>query len=285
MLEGSEEFKRKVDEYYRLVVRRRWWFMLSWSGVFLGTVGGSMLLRDKYLSEATIIVEQQQIPERYVTPTSTSDLGSALQAMTQDVLSRPRLLQIIDEFGVYKKERKRLASEEVVQLMRQNIEIKPLEGDPQRRNVNSFRISFSTDSPSQAQRVTSRLTALYIEQNLKTREQQALGTTTFLSSALESARTELQKEEARLKDFKMHYLGELPKQEQGNLQILAGLHMQLQNTLAALGRAKEQHTYLVSLLSQYRELPQRTVGACQLQTQLKQNGSGWPSSMQNVLNC
>jgi polysaccharide chain length determinant protein (PEP-CTERM system associated) len=254
MFEGSEELQRNLDGYYRLIVRRRWWLLLTTSGVFLGTVGLSFLLPNQYLSEATIIVEQQQVPERYVTPTSTADLSSALQAMTQDVLSRAHLLRIIDELELYKKERKRLVTEELLELMRRNIEIKPLEGDPQRRNVNSFRISFYADAPHMAQDVTSRLTTLFIEQNLKTREQQAIGTTEFLGSQLAVAREELQRQEKRLRDFKMEYLGELPEQQQGNLQILAGLHLELQNTVAALGRAQQQRIYLTSLLNQYRRL-------------------------------
>lgn len=258
MFEGSEELKRNLDGYYRLVVRRRWWLLLTTSGILLGTIGVSLFLPNQYLSEATIIVEQQQVPERYVTPTSTSDLSSALQAMTQDVLSRTRLLRIIDEFGLYQKERKRFDSEELVDLMRKNIDIKPLEGDPQRRNVNSFRISFYAVAPRTAQEVTGRLTTLFIEQNLKTREQQAVGTTAFLGSQLEAAREELQKQEERLRDFKMQYLGELPEQQQGNLQILAGLHLELQNTVAALGRAQEQRIYIASLLNQYRRFSPAT---------------------------
>jgi uncharacterized protein involved in exopolysaccharide biosynthesis len=135
----------------------------------LGTVGVSLLLPNQYVSEATIIVEQQRVPERYVTPTNTSDLSSALQAMEQDVLSSTRLLRIIDDFSLYTEARKRRAPEELVQLMRGNIEIKPLEADPERRTVNSFRISFIADNSFLAQQVTSRLTSLFIEENLRTR--------------------------------------------------------------------------------------------------------------------
>jgi polysaccharide chain length determinant protein (PEP-CTERM system associated) len=220
----------------------------------LGTVGVSLLLPNQYVSEATIIVEQQRVPERYVTPTNTSDLSSALQAMEQDVLSSTRLLRIIDDFSLYTEARKRRAPEELVQLMRGNIEIKPLEADPERRTVNSFRISFIADNSFLAQQVTSRLTSLFIEENLRAREQQAIGTTTFLQGQLEMARSEFQKQEERLKDFKLQNLGELPEQQQGNLQILSGLQMQLQNTVAGLGRAREQRAYLESLLTQYRDL-------------------------------
>lgn len=212
------------------------------------------MLPDQYVSEATIIVEQQQVPERYVTPTSTSDLSSALQAMEEDVLSHTQLLRIINEFGLYKKEQKRHTPEELVDLMRGKIEIVPLEANPEKRDVNSFRISFTGDNALTTQQVTSRLTSLFIEQNLQTREQQALGTTNFLEGQLETARDEFQKQEERLKEFKTENLGELPDQQQGNLTILSGMQMQLQNTQAELARAQQQKAYLSSLLTEYRDM-------------------------------
>jgi polysaccharide chain length determinant protein (PEP-CTERM system associated) len=254
LFEGSEELRKNLDTFWRLVVRRRWPMLSTACTIILGAVGVSLQLPNQYISEATIIVEQQQVPERYVTPTSTSDLSSSLQAMEQDVLSSTRLLRTIDDFSLYRQARKRRAPEELVELMRGNIEIKPLEANPERRTVNSFRISFTADNAFIAQQVTSRLTSLFIEENLKTREQQAVGTTTFLQGQLEVARNEYQKQEERLKDFKSLNLGELPEQQQGNLQILSGLQMQLQSTVAALGRAQEQRAYLDSMLTQYRDL-------------------------------
>jgi polysaccharide chain length determinant protein (PEP-CTERM system associated) len=259
LFEGSEELRKKLDTFWRLIVRRRWPLLSTACTIMLGTVAVALRLPNQYISEATIIVEQQQVPERYVTPTSTSDLSSALQAMEQDVLSSTRLLRIIDDFSLYRNERKRRSPEELVELMRSKIEIKPLEGAPEGRTVNSFRISFTADNGFTAQQVTSRLTSLFIEENLKAREQQAVSTTTFLQGQLEMARTEFQKQEERLKDFKLQNLGELPEQQQGNLQILSGLQMQLQSTVAALGRAQEQRAYLGSLLTQYRDLASASV--------------------------
>jgi polysaccharide chain length determinant protein (PEP-CTERM system associated) len=105
-----------------------------------------------------------------------------------------------------------------------------------------------------AQAVTSRLTTLFIEENLRSREEQSAGTTNFLGDQLEAATVDLKRQAGRVRDFKMRYLGELPEQQQGNLEILTGLHMQLQNTVTALGRAHEQQVYLESLLSQYQDL-------------------------------
>ena len=47
--------------------------------------------------------------------------------MTDEILSRTQLLQIIDEFDLYPKDRKRLAPEDLVELMRSDITIEPPE--------------------------------------------------------------------------------------------------------------------------------------------------------------
>jgi uncharacterized protein involved in exopolysaccharide biosynthesis len=56
--------------------------------------------------------------------------------------------------------------------------------------------------------------------------------------------------------FKDQHLGELPTQTQSNLQILTGLQSQLQSNQDSLNRAKQQNTYLESLINQYRAMGQ-----------------------------
>ena len=86
-----------------------------------------MLLPDRYESEATILVERQQVPERYVAANVTTDVREVLLVMTDAILSRTRLLQIIDEFDLFPNERKHLVPEELVDLMRSNIKVEPLQ--------------------------------------------------------------------------------------------------------------------------------------------------------------
>lgn len=209
-------------------------------------------LPNRYTSEATLLVVQQQVPERYVTPTTSTSLAQALQAMKEEVLSRTRLLQIIADFHLYAKERKSQSLEQVIELMRRNIDILPLNADPARQDFNAFDISFTADNPHLAQDVTSRLTALFIEANLKTREDQAKNTTNFLSEQLKVVANRLSEQEQRLRDYKMRHLGDLPEQEAGNVAILNSLQSQLQNTASSLSRAQQQHVYLESLLDDYR---------------------------------
>ena len=257
MPEENVDLSKTLDQLWRAARRRRWWILLPACGVAFGAILVSMLLPNRYRSEATILVEPQKVPERYVVPNTTLDIGDALQAMTETVLSRTRLLKAISDFGLYSKERNRLAPEQLVELMRRNIDIEPMgKASPQGqgKEVSAFRISFTGDDASVAQQVTSRLTSMFIEENLKSREQQSVGTTHFLKDKLETAHAELLERGQKLRDFKMQYLGELPEEQQGNLGILSGLQGQLQNTMAGLNRAREQRSYLESLVAQYRRM-------------------------------
>jgi uncharacterized protein involved in exopolysaccharide biosynthesis len=120
--------------------------------------------------------------------------------------------------------------------------------------VNAFTISFVADTPDLAQAVTGRLTTLFIEQNFKTRADQAATTTRFLREQLQTTKQQLAEQEERLREFKMQYLGELPEQQQGNLGVLAGLHSQLDNVMGNLNRAQQQRLYLESLIGQYERI-------------------------------
>ncbi|HEX5481100.1 MAG TPA: Wzz/FepE/Etk N-terminal domain-containing protein [Terriglobia bacterium] len=255
MAEENQELTKTLEQFAGIAFRRRWWILLTACGIALAAVGASLLLPNRYKSEATILVVQQQVPQRYVVPNTTYSVQEAIQSLTEAVLSRTRLLPMVSEFGLYAKEKQRLGPEGLVELMRKNIDIAPVQKDPAQREVNAFKISFTADNALVAQSITSKLTSFFIEENLKLQEQQDTGTTSFLKDQLAAAQQQLQTQEQSLREFKMRNLGELPEQQQGNLAILSGLHMQLQNTMAELSRAQEQRVYLRSLISQYRDMP------------------------------
>lgn len=251
----TPELSESIDHLVAVALRRRWWFSMTACAIAIGAALGSFLLPNHYKSEATILVQRQQIPERYVTPNSTTDLDQALQAMTHDVLSRPRLLQIASEFNLYPKQRKRLSSEQLVELMRSDITIEALESQNQGpKAANAFKISYAGSDPSVVQQVTSQLTSLFINEDLRSQEERDITTTNFLQAQLAAAQNDLNRKEQQLREFKMANLGELPEQREGDLQILSGLQEQLRNTNAALTRANEQRAYFESLLAQYQNL-------------------------------
>jgi polysaccharide biosynthesis transport protein len=229
--------------------QRRWWVLATTLVVAFGAIIISLYLPDRFTSEATIFVVQQRIPERYVVSTNAANLSDALDSMVQEILSRPRLLAIVDEFGLYAEERKHLQADRIADLARRDVLIEPLSS-----RTNAFQISFTAKRAELAHAVTTKLTKLFIEENLKTRADQASTTTSFLREQLQVANAKLLEQEARLRDFKMQYLGELPEQQQGNVGILVGMQTQLDNVMAAQNQAEQQKLYLESLLSERQRL-------------------------------
>jgi polysaccharide chain length determinant protein (PEP-CTERM system associated) len=212
-----------------------------------------------YRSETLILVEQQKVPETYVTPNVASDLQERLQSMSQQILSRTRLMHIIDQLNLYPEQRARGNMDEVIETMRKDIQIELVQS-PNGRDLSAFKIAYVCADPRRAQQVTSQLSSLFIEENLKVRQQQSENTTEFLSAQLDEARRGLAEQERKVKDFKSRYLGELPGQVESNVQILSGLQMRRQQDVEALAHARQQSVYLESLLNQYRTLQSDSSG-------------------------
>jgi polysaccharide biosynthesis transport protein len=196
------------------------------------------------------------VPEKLVASNIDNDIQRQLDSISQQILSRTRLLQIIERLNLYAEERKHKSPDDLVEVMRKDVEIELSRGDD--RKLSAFNIYYSNHNPRLAQQATNELANLFITENLEQRQGRSENTTRFLQDQLDQARETLAEQEARVREFKDKHIGELPSQTQSNLQILSGLQTQLQAQEDALNRARQQNTYLESLLSQYRALNQGT---------------------------
>ena len=243
-----------------IVRHRRWWIVLP---LFVGwalMLAVGWLLPPKYKSETTILIEQQKVPEHYVVPNVSVDLQQRLQSLSQQILSRTRLLAIIDKFQLYPKLRGRTDPDTLVEKMRDDIDIELVRGQ-RPDELSGFKITYSTSDPVLAQQVAGELTSLFINENLRNREELSTETTAFLETQLQDAQKTLNAQEQRLAQFKSKYLGELPEQLQSNLQILSGLQTRRQATNDALNSAQQQRLYLESLQSQYKAIANRAAAS------------------------
>ncbi|MGA8273801.1 MAG: XrtA system polysaccharide chain length determinant [Candidatus Sulfotelmatobacter sp.] len=246
---SSEGFD--LQRYLGVVRRRHLHFLIPF---FLGWIlvwGASWVLPPRYQSSTLILVEQPTMPKDYVTPNVNDDLQERMQSITQQILSRTGLLHIIDQFNLYFSPSSQRSPDQKVDRMRKDIDIELVRNGNQ---ITAFNVSYSSRDPRVAQKVTSELTNLFINENLEVRQQQSEDTTKFLESQLEAARQTLSDQEEKVREFKGQHVGELPAQVGSNLQILAGLQSQLQNEQDALNTARQQQVYLETLVNQYRTL-------------------------------
>ena len=254
MVDDLEEKSEGFDLQRLLgVIRRRHLYFLvplflAWAVVW----GTSWVLAPRYMSSTLILVEQPTMPKDYVTPNVNDDLQERMQSITQQILSRTRLLHIIDQFSLYTAPHKNISPDQKVEIMRRDIGIDLVKDSG--NQITAFNVSYSSRDPRVAQKITSELTNLFINENLEVRQQQSEDTTQFLEGQLETARKALADQEEKIRQFKGQHVGELPTQVGSNLQILAGLQAQLQTEQDALNTAKQQHVYLETLVNQYRSL-------------------------------
>jgi succinoglycan biosynthesis transport protein ExoP len=254
----TEEFDdqksmRGLDEYWAMVVRRRWWIIgplfLGWLIVF----ASAWIIPPKYTSETVILVEQQKVPEQFVMPNVQVDLQERLQSITQQVLSRSRLLAIINSLHLYQGLFFSSPDDQIMQ-MRKDIKLDLVQA-PSRNGgpgaLTAFKVSYVADKPQIAQQVNTQLATLFIDENVRASQQQSESTTNFLDSQLTAAAAALAAQEKKMKEYEAAHVGELPEQLQSNLQILNGAQGQLQATIDARDKALQQQAMLNSLATQY----------------------------------
>lgn len=236
--------------------RRRTLAVLPFLFVLTAAASLAFFLPGVWTAKALILVDRQQIPESFVKPTVTNDVESQLMTLSQEILSRGRLIKIAEENRLYPELRRRGSPEMLVERMRRDIRI-ALQGDDeraQRRNRDArtvaFAVSYSAGDPVTAQRVANRLASLYVAENTRLRERQAAGTSEFLESQLVEVRTRLQGQEKRIAEYKEKNLGELPEQREGNLRTLERLQQQLQLAQENSRRANERRQILTKSLAE-----------------------------------
>ena len=184
--------------YWQILCRRRWWLALPAFSVWLVVWTLVWFLPAIYRSETVILVEQQKVPEQYVVSNVGADLQQRLQSMTQQILSRTRLLAIVEQYNLYPKLRNRRTPDDVVETMRKDIQIELVQSPNQRGELTAFKVAYLSNNRVVAQRVTSQLTSLFINENLKARQEQSEQTTQFLVNQLEEARQNLADQEAKI---------------------------------------------------------------------------------------
>jgi len=201
-----------------------------------------------YRSEALILVDSQKIPEKYVLSTVNNDLQDRLATIKQTILSGSRLKKLIDELDLYKQEKKNHVQEEIIEMMRKDIDITLEKGWSQSR-PGAFRISYQGQVPTTVAEVASRIMNFFVEENLRNRENQAQGTFDFIDTQLSAAQKKLDMLEGAVSKYKIEHNGELPQQESSLNGMLSRLQIALQSNEEAINRAHQNRVMTENALT------------------------------------
>ena len=231
-----------IEYYMNLVVRRKWWIIVP---VLLSILAGAVHIKitpKSYKANTLIMVQAQKVPSSYVTSTVTESLQNRLHTITQQVYSRTNLEKIIKQFDLADnaENREEKSTAKIVENLRRKININ-LRG---RGRTQAFEISFQWHDPKTVAIVTNAVASQFIEQNLKVREDMAMGTTAFLENESEKIKLKLEAQEKTLKLFNKEHRGSLPSELQSNLNILGQLKEELNHLEARIQSENEQAVML-----------------------------------------
>ncbi len=247
------------DDYIAILKRRGWLIAIPALLAPILAVAITYRLTPTYTSQTLVLIEPQTVPDTYVKPVIAEDLDSRLSSMKEQILSRSRLMPIIEHYNLGGAG---MNLDEKLAQTRKNIGIKPIHSEiAGAGGLPGFFISFIASDPHTAQLVCREITSLFVSENLEAREQSAEGTTQFLKGQLDQAKADLDSQDQKLAEFQQQYMGTLPDQQQSNMEMLNTLNTQLDATTQALARLEQDRTLEEALLSQAtQQQTQKTLG-------------------------
>jgi len=211
----------------------------------------------KYTSQSVVLIRDQQVPGDYVKPVITEDVMQRVAAIKQKVLSQEQLHSLITAQNLVKRGS---TESDVIEQIQQNVTIQPLpsemtaaaiaSGKKKSSDVVGFSVNYTADDPKDAEKVCSKLTDLLLAENRKARKGVAQATTAFLEGQVNSAKRDLDDQDANLAAFKQQHIGQLPGDEENNMKILSGLTSQLEANTQTLNRGQQDKAYAESVLAE-----------------------------------
>jgi protein tyrosine kinase modulator len=202
--------------------------------VFLLAAYVAAIAPNVYRSSTLVLITPQKLPASFVTSTVTTDLGERMQSIIQEILSRTQLEKVANEFNLYSSgDSSGSITEDRVERLRKAIKVEF------RRN-NVFQLSFESENPEKAKQVAGRVASLFIDQNLQVREQQAIGTKSFINAETERLRKDLDEQETVVNQYKAAHRYELPDQLDTNLRNMEQYRRELEGVNQRLAALQER---------------------------------------------
>jgi len=239
---GSPTSPQELMHYLQAPLRRPWVVIVPLVVFASAAVGLAFLVQPLYRTSTLILLESQKVPDSIVR--MAQDTASPeLRTIRQQILSRTRLGQILEELDPYPTTKKDTSLTQTIETMRAAVTIGV-------RGQDAFAIEYVHTDPVMAQKVTNRLAGLFIQETTRGREEQVTGAADFISAQLDDARRELEEKELALRRYKEAHMGSLPSQMEANLSTLQRLQLEQQSVAASLQSARLRRAALEQRLTE-----------------------------------
>lgn len=244
-----------IEDYIDIMRRHRSWIL---GPVFLGLVVGvvtAFLWPNSYRAEGAIRIVPPQVPSRMVETNISEQMSQRVNATYQNILSRQNILNLIQTYNLYPNDRRRLPTEDVIEMMRKDVAMGQLQavGRGGAAASSAFTVSFSYSDRRMAQKVCVDLMSRFIDENVKTRSLQSMMTSEFFKDQYELAKKDLDELETKIAAFRSKNMGQLPEQEQMIISRVTAMEATIQSTNSQINRSTQDKLMLETQLRELRE--------------------------------
>ncbi|HZR63940.1 MAG TPA: hypothetical protein VFA85_02275 [Terriglobales bacterium] len=236
-----------IEAYIAIAKRRKWWIILPAIGMFFLVAAAVRRFPNVYRAETVIMVDPQQVPDKFVASTVSSTIADRLPTIQQQVLSPTRLGRLINTMGLYQELRSHHTDQEIIATMQKATTVEMV--TPVGGHLSAFKIAYVGKSPTEVARVTNQIADMFIQENLKAREAETEGTADFLESELQDTKKQLDEKKAELQSIRNKYVLDLPESKQYHLEALATLRNQLEASEDRVRADQQQKVLLQSMAS------------------------------------
>jgi uncharacterized protein involved in exopolysaccharide biosynthesis len=246
-----------LAERWQMLRRRRRPALAAGFVILAATLAAAVLWPPTYRSTGTILIEQQELPSDLVQSTITSYADQRIQEISQRVMTTDNLLRIIQRYDLYPRLRKNEPREVLLERMRKDIRLQmisadvmdPRQGRATKANI-AFSVSYDSSSAEVAARVANELISLYLDENVKTRRQQAEDAAQFLQDASQRLDKTIKDLQAQIAAFKDQHINTMPDVTVLNHDLLIRNQDELRDIDTQLRSLDQQSTYLDAQLAQ-----------------------------------
>ena len=246
-----------LQQIVNIIQRRKYFLLVPFICINIVAILTALLLPPIYRSTSTILIEEQEISVQYVMTTVTSIVDKRLQEIKQKILSSVKLKEIIDKYALYREDVEKKTVEEIISNMRDDINLEMISaniidqrtGRPSQATV-AFSLTYQgKNNPEKVQQVTSVLTSLFLEENIKSREKQVVEASSFFEDEKNKIEIEMQKLEVELSKFKNDHINELPEVLNINIQDIRTINNDIDRLNEKIKFLKKDEANLTEQLS------------------------------------
>lgn len=240
-----------VEDYIDVVRRHRSLILAPMLACLVVSVVVAFLWADTYVSSATIRVLPPQVPEGLLSMPLSVDMSQRVNQMTQSILSRATLTNIINTHSLYPRERKRLPIEDIIESMRAKaINVGLIGGGAgSTTKTLAFTVTFKYENRIMAQRVCQDLVTKFMDENIRERASSSGQMKDFVEDQWSTRKRDLDNIDEQMSKFKSANVGRTPEQQGATFSAINGIETRMTNINASLGRINQDRLIIENQIS------------------------------------